>query len=282
MSRNKIPDPVISVAALPVPFRPGPHGVHATELRDVPVEVPIGIVYNSLPYAVMMAAPADLEDFAYGFSLTEGVIASIADIRSIEQRMEDDAIRLDIALSGERFSNHLARKRAMSGRTGCGVCGVTDLANVPRAPLRPAKPFSVAPDAISSALGALDRAQPLNARTRAMHAAAFADRAGAIALVREDVGRHNALDKLVGAMLRDGVDGAEGFALITSRCSFEMVEKAAAARIGMLVAISAPTSLAIERAQAHGMTLIAVARPDYGLAFTGPQPELQGKVEAHF
>jgi FdhD protein len=275
MSRDKIPDPVKSVAALQVPFRAAQRSVQTTEMRDVPVEVPIAIVYNSLPYAVMMAAPADLEDFAYGFSLTEGVIAAMADIRAIEHRTEDDAIRLDIALSGERFSHHLARKRAMSGRTGCGVCGITDLANLPRSPIRPSAALTIAPDAISSALAALEHAQPLNARTRAMHAAAFADHAGAIVLVREDVGRHNALDKLIGAMLREGLDSTDGFALITSRCSFEMVEKAAAARIGVLVAISAPTSLAIERAQAHGIALIAVARSDYGLAFTGSDARLE-------
>ncbi|HUZ67042.1 MAG TPA: formate dehydrogenase accessory sulfurtransferase FdhD [Beijerinckiaceae bacterium] len=271
MRAAKTPDPVRSVIAHRLEYGAKAGSVAATEMRDVPVEVPIAIVYNSVPYAVMMAAPADLDDFAYGFSLTEGVIASMGDIRSVEQSAEGEAIRLDIALSGDRFSAHLARKRAMSGRTGCGVCGVTDLANLPHAPLRARKAWTFEPEAIAAALGALERAQPLNARTHAMHAAAFADRKGSIALVREDVGRHNALDKLIGRILLDGLDADQGFGLITSRCSFEMVEKAAAAGLRLLVAISAPTSLAIERAQAHGIMLIAVARSDYGLAFTGPE-----------
>jgi len=258
---------VRSVPALRVPFASGSADASKNEIRDVPVETPIGVVYNSVPYAVMMASPADLVDFVYGFSLTEGVIEQPSDIRSIACVPEKDSVTIEIALSGERFSQHLARKRAMSGRTGCGLCGVTDLADLPRARRRSKGAVAIEAAAMAGALAALDGAQPLNARTRAMHAAAYADTRGVLRLVREDVGRHNALDKLIGRMMLDRLDPAQGFAVITSRCSFEMVEKAAAAGFGTLVAISAPTSLAIERAQAHGLSLVALARADYAMAF---------------
>ena len=267
MASELAPDPVRSVPALRVPFASGSADASKNEIRDVPVETPIGVVYNSVPYAVMMASPADLVDFVYGFSLTEGVIEQPSDIRSIACVPEKDSVTIEIALSGERFSQHLARKRAMSGRTGCGLCGVTDLADLPRARRRSKGAVAIEAAAMAGALAALDGAQPLNARTRAMHAAAYADARGVLRLVREDVGRHNALDKLIGRMMLDRLDPAQGFAVITSRCSFEMVEKAAAAGFGTLVAISAPTSLAIERAQAHGLSLVALARADYAMAF---------------
>eukprot|EP01037_Dinobryon_pediforme_P028433 gene28433-31713_t len=166
------------------------------------------------------------------------------------------------------MQRHLARGRALSGRTGCGLCGISDLSALPQAEPAPRlEPVALA--AIHVALGALEAAQPLNAQTRAVHAAAFANLDGHIVAVREDVGRHNALDKLIGALLRGGQDPADGFIVITSRCSFEMVEKAARSGAHTLVAISAPTSLAIERAQRYGLTLVALARSDSARIFNG-------------
>ena len=236
--------------------------------RDLPVETPIAIVYAPTPYAVMMASPMDIEDFAYGFSLTEGVIESAADIRAIDVAPDQGGLKLTITLASDRLKAHLARARNIAGRTGCGVCGVEDINQLPFARVKPraGKPLSIA--AARRAVRALDAMTPLGDLTRATHAAAWCDEAGDILFVREDVGRHNALDKLIGALMRGGVDTARGFVMVTSRCSFEMVEKAAALGARAIVAISAPTSLAVERARAHGMTMLAVARADGALLFT--------------
>ena len=238
-------------------------------MRAVAVERPINIVYGGVPYAVMMATPADLEDFVIGFSLTEGVIVAADDIRALRQEEQPDGVRLHVDLAPERLHAMLARRRAMAGRTGCGVCGIDDIAALPRANRPLAQPGAIEADAIRRALAGLERNQPLNDRTRAVHGAAWANLAGAVVCVREDVGRHNALDKLIGALVRTGVDAADGFAVVTSRCSYEMVEKTAAFGAACLVAISAPTSLAIERAAAHRMTLVAVARADAFTVFAG-------------
>ncbi|MGI4951224.1 MAG: formate dehydrogenase accessory sulfurtransferase FdhD [Janthinobacterium lividum] len=238
--------------------------------RAVAVETPVNLVYGTVPYAVMMATPADLEDFARGFSLTEGVITAAADIRGIAAETVADGIRLVVDLVPARFHGLLARRRAMAGRTSCGVCGIEDLAALPRAPLR-ASPATAVPHAsIRRALQELPAHQPLNAATRAVHAAAWAGLDGGIVLAREDVGRHNALDKLIGALLAAGTDPTTGFMLITSRVSYEMVEKTASFGAGTLVAISAPTSLGIAQAARHGITLIGIARPDAMTSFTGP------------
>ena len=172
---------------------------------------------------------------------------------------------------GERLHKHLARQRAMTGRTGCGVCGIDDIEALRRARGTSVAAPSIAVTTIARALRALDERQILNLETRAVHGAAWADGSGAIQAVREDVGRHNALDKLIGAMLRAGADPTDGFALITSRCSFEMVEKAATFGARTLVSISAPTSFAIERARALDLTLIAIARRDTLTVFNGEE-----------
>ena len=245
--------------------------------RALAVEMPVNLVYGSVPYAVMMATPADLEDFAYGFSLTEGIVASADEIRGAVVEPGDGGLRLLVDLAPGRLREHLARKRAISGRTGCGVCGIEDLASLPQAALPQAEArdastrVSVRPVAIARALSDLGDAQALGRDTRAVHAAAWARLDGGLAAVREDVGRHNALDKLIGALIRAGTDPAEGFLVITSRCSFEMVEKAAHFGASVLVAISAPTSLAIDRARLHGMTLCAIARADSFTVFCGDE-----------
>lgn len=262
-----LPAGAVSVEAVTLPFggppRPGQ--------RLVPEEVPVNITYATVPYAVMMATPADLEDFAYGFSLTEGVIAGAADIRAVTVEAEARGLRLQVDLVPARLHAHLARRRSMVGRTGCGLCGIEDLDDLPQAasPMGPAPALSLA--ALRRALSALETRQALGDATRGAHAAGFATATGELALLREDVGRHNALDKLAGAMLRNRVPAGEGFVIVTSRCSFEMVEKAAAMGARALVAISAPTSLALERARQHDMILLAIARRDAVTAFHGAE-----------
>ncbi|MFY7961587.1 MAG: formate dehydrogenase accessory sulfurtransferase FdhD [Elsteraceae bacterium] len=240
----------------------------APNSREVAVETPVNLLYGGLPYAVMMASPLDLEDFAAGFSLTEGLIESVDEIRAIRREDRADGVLLDVELTPGRFRAHLARRRSLSARTGCGVCGVASLEETPRAKHPVESAPLPAPSAIERAVGALEARQPLNLLTRAVHAAAWCDLNGRILEIREDVGRHNALDKLIGARLRAGAGPQSGFILITSRCSFEMVEKTAIFGAPALVALSAPTSLAIERAEALHLALFAIARDDGAVAFT--------------
>ena len=241
------------------------------DTRSTPVETAVNIVYAPLPYAVMMATPADLEDFAAGFSLTEGVIDSVDEIRSIEVEPQERGLRLVVTLGAERMQRHLARTRNMAGRTGCGLCGIDDLSALPAARVSGRERGPLRLSSVQRALAQLPAHQPLNDLTHAVHAAAWCDAQGALVAAREDVGRHNALDKLIGALTRAGTDAGDGFILITSRCSFEMVEKAATFGAGAIVAVSAPTSLAIERAQAHSMTLVAIARADGAMCFAGAE-----------
>jgi FdhD protein len=243
-------------------------GLSVRTERAIAAEVPVSFVYGDAPYAVMMASPGDAEDFAYGFSLTEGLIRSTSEIRAVAVTTQGKGLSLEIELAPGRFREHLARRRAMTGRTSCGLCGVETVEQLPQAErLAPGPP--VAARAIFAALANLHKNQKLNEATRAVHAAAFCARDGAIRAVREDVGRHNALDKLIGAMARENVSPRDGFVLVTSRASFEMVEKAAIFGATTLVAISAPTTLAIERAEALGLTLAAIARADSMMVFAG-------------
>ena len=244
--------------------------------RSLAVEGAVNVVFGGVPFAVMMLTPADLEDFAYGFSLTEGVIEAASDIRGVRLEQDPDGLRLHVDLAPGRLHAHLARRRAMAGRTGCGVCGIEDLAHLKRARGRMAEAPLVRLAALGRALAELDAGQVLGAETRAVHAAAWADLDGHVTHVREDVGRHNALDKLIGALLREGGDPAAGLILITSRCSFEMVEKAASFGVRTVVAISAPTSLALERARAFDMTLAGIARQDSVTVFHGRERILAG------
>ncbi len=265
MRPNEAVDAILPASAARLPFD-GSRGERLE--RALPIEAPVGIVYAPTPYAVMMASPIDLEDFAYGFSLTEGVIAHARDIRAVEIEHEPRGYRLIVTLASDKLRTHMARARNLAGRTGCGVCGIEDIGALPFAPSRPrvGRPLSVS--AARRAILALDSRLPIGDLTRATHAAVWCDDGGEILFVREDVGRHNALDKLIGALMRADVDPAHGFVVITSRCSFEMVEKTAAFGARAIVAVSAPTSLALERARAHDMTLIAVARRDGALLFT--------------
>ncbi|MDP3257434.1 MAG: formate dehydrogenase accessory sulfurtransferase FdhD [Bosea sp. (in: a-proteobacteria)] len=236
---------------------------------EVAVEWPVNIRYGSLPYAVMMATPLDLEDFVTGFSLTEGIIESAGEIRGIDIIAEPEAITLEVNLAPDRFRTHLGRQRRLSGRTSCGVCGIEDASQLPRARPGPARRASLGATAVATAVATIKNHQPLHGRTRSVHAAAWSDLDGRILMAREDVGRHNALDKLIGAVLRAGLSPAEGFIVVTSRASFEMVEKASILGAPALVSVSAPTSLAISRAQASGLILVSVARDDGCEVFVG-------------
>lgn len=237
--------------------------------RTVAAEVAVNVAYATVPFAVMMMTPDDLYDFAVGFSLTEGIIAEAREVRGVRVEPDHQGLRLLVDLSPGRLRRHLARRRSLSGRTGCGLCGIDDLTDLPQA----ARPAGAAPairiEAVRRALAGLKDRQPLNRATGAAHAAAFADLDGTLVTVREDVGRHNALDKLIGALLRAGAAAAAGFFVVTSRCSFEMVEKVAACGGRTLVAISAPTSLALERARSYDMTLVGIARRDAMTVFNG-------------
>jgi len=243
-------------------------GLAFASQRAIAVEIPVAFTYGDTPYAVMMASPGDAEDFAYGFSLTEGIVRAPEEIRSVKVTPQDKGLAVEIELAPGRFREHLARRRVLTGRTSCGLCGVETVDQLPQAePVAAAAPITA--KALFAALANLENNQQLNALTHAVHAAAFCARDGAIRALREDVGRHNALDKLIGALLRENVSPRDGFIVVTSRASFEMVEKAAIFGVSTLVAISAPTSLAIERASDLGLTLAAIARPDGAMVFTG-------------
>jgi FdhD protein len=265
-SRNgPLPDAAEAAAAV-VSFDTG---AVSTGRRALPAEEPVEIAYGGVPFAVMMVTPSDLEDFAYGFSLTEGIVENRQDIRQVRVEQVENGLRCAIDLSAERLHGHLARRRALSGRTGCGLCGIDDLASLPHAKVPEGRAPPVAVNAIRRALASMEDAQPLNDLTRAVHAAAWATLDGEIVLVREDVGRHNALDKLIGALLRRHADPSRGFVIVTSRCSFELVEKIAAFQARTLVSVSAPTSRALDRARALDITLVGIARRDSMTVFHG-------------
>lgn len=228
-------------------------------------EVPIAFVFNGVSHAVMMATPVDLEDFAVGFALTEGIVAARAEIYGVEIETVADGMEVRCEIAAARFARLKERRRTLAGRTGCGLCGVDSLREAVRKPDLPQAggetgPQSFAPAAIRRAIDALHSFQPLHAATGAAHAAAWADRSGAIVLVREDVGRHNALDKLVGAAVRAQIPPAAGFAVVTSRASYELVQKTAVFGARCLVAVSAPTALAARCARESGITLVGFAR----------------------
>ena len=251
------------------------HDLDGAAMRglDVAEEIPLAISYNGTPHAVMMGTPVDLEDFAVGFSIAEGTARDLRDFKSITAAPCDGGIAVDIGLTPAALHRVLARRRIRSlrGHTSCGLCGVEDLTQLDMTAavrLRAARPIDRL--ALERALAHLRSVQPLATRTHGAHAAAWVDLNGTLALVREDVGRHNAMDKLIGAALRASVDFGEGFCLITSRCSYEMAQKAVAAGIPALVAISAPTALAIRTAQAAGLTLATVDRSGGFFIYAAP------------
>jgi FdhD protein len=225
-------------------------------------ELPVALIYNDRPHAVMMATPADLEDFALGFSLSEGIIADASEFESVRIEPALAGIEIHICIPDERGDVLEHRVRQLTGRTGCGLCGAQTLEAAVRHPAPVKEPATFTDSALHRAISELQSRQTINIATGATHAAAWVLPNGFVDAVREDVGRHNALDKLIGAMMRSGTDVSQGFMLVTSRGSYEMVMKAATIGIGILVAISAPTALAIALANEANVTLIGFARAD--------------------
>jgi FdhD protein len=281
MDNDRAPDPLPasrSGDAAPALSRSGARRVEALRVEagrpaprreTVAEEEPIALVYNGLSYAVMMATPDDLEDFALGFSLTEGILASPAELYdvTVERLPRGAEVRLTVAAA--RFADLRARQRNLAGRTGCGLCGVDTIAEALRPVARVASPTRFEPAAITAAMAAFPALQALNREVGAVHAAGFARADGSILAVREDVGRHNALDKLAGHLARAGLDAAQGFVVVTSRCSYEMVHKTAAAGVPLIASVSAPTALAIAFAEEAGVTLCAFARDDRFTVYAG-------------
>ena len=237
--------------------------------RAIPEETAIAFTFNTASYAVMMATPQDLEDFALGFSLTEGVVSSRDAIESVEIVEGDVGIELRIWLTAPHAAEFLGRRRKMAGPTGCGLCGIESLTEAMRPPPIVGEGLVFTPDQIMHAIDSLFPLQVLNHETRAVHAAGFWEPASGLVAVREDVGRHNALDKLAGALAR-GYVAPQGIVVLTSRVSVEMVQKSAAIGAPVIVAVSAPTALAVRMADAAGMTLVAIARKDGFEVFTHP------------
>ncbi len=242
--------------------------------RTLPEEVPVALVYDGTTHAVMLASPADLEDFAIGFSLTERRIATPADIAELEIVVQPSGIEARMWLAPAAGREVLDRRRALLGPTGCGLCGIDSLdAALPPVPPVAAGPLLAVAE-IEAAVAALRPAQVLNAEARALHAAGLWRPGGSggdagLVAVREDVGRHNALDKLAGALARSGEAAAGGVLVMSSRLSVELVQKAAAIGVSIVAAVSAPTALALRTARAAGMTVVGIARDDGFEIFTG-------------
>lgn len=235
---------------------------------EVAEEVPVAFVYNGRPHVVMMATPADFEDFAVGFSLSEEIVASLPEIERCEVIPYSQGVELQLMIPADRAAAVAGRDRQLAGRTGCGLCGVQTIADALRPTRTVAHRWSLAPDGLWRAESMLAARQALNRTTNAVHAAAWATPDGELQVVREDVGRHNALDKVIGGLARQGLDPSTGFVVMTSRASYELVQKAAAAGIPLLAAVSRPTGLAVRLADAAGMTLVALLRGRSGNVYT--------------
>lgn len=234
-------------------------------------ETPVTLAYNLSPHAVMMATPADLEDFAVGFSLTEGIVDRALDVQRVTVVRYDRGIELQVEVPADMAARSGTRSRRLSGRTGCGICGTEDVDRVLRELPQVAWPTRFEPSAVLRAMHELSARQPLNDETGAVHAAGWARADGTLIQVREDVGRHNALDKLVGAVLRSGVAPEQGFVVVTSRGSFELVQKVAILGAPLLAAVSAPTALAVRVAEQVGLTLVGFAREARMTVYSHPR-----------
>jgi FdhD protein len=245
-------------------------GSASESARVIPEETALALTYNGGTYAVMMGTPQDLEDFAIGFSLSEGIIHSLDDIDSLDVVGLDDGIELRMWLAQSRADRLSDRRRHIAGPTGCGICGIDSIAEAVRPAAIVAAGGSFSPQQITAAIQSIPPLQAINVATRAVHAAAFWTKAAGIVALREDVGRHNALDKLAGALAQQKVDAADGMVLLTSRVSVEMVQKTAAMGAPLMVAVSAPTALAVRMADTAGITLAAIARADGFEVFTHP------------
>jgi FdhD protein len=238
--------------------------------RTLAEEVPVAFSYDGTTHAVLMATPDDLEDFALGFSYTEGIISTAGEIAELAVLGVADGIVLRMWLTGERSDAFAARRRRFVGPAGCGMCGLESLAEVKRGIPMASYGLQVSRRDIEEAVASLPASQQLNMQTRAVHAAAFW-RPDQGLVLREDVGRHNALDKLAGALLRTGRSAAEGILVLSSRISIELVQKAAIMGASMIVGVSAPTALAVRTAEATGLTLVGIARDDGFEVFSHPE-----------
>jgi formate dehydrogenase accessory protein FdhD len=242
-----------------------------TRERDlVAEEMPVALVYHGVPHVVMLATPADLEDYAVGFTLSEGLVARADEIRGVEVTLGEEAAEVRITVAWERFSALLDRRRNLTGRSGCGLCGQETVAAAVREvqAVGPGARLTIAE--LHEAIAQLEHLQPINARTGSVHAAAWVVPGKGIQLVREDVGRHNALDKTIGALVRSGRDPKDGALLLTSRASFEIVQKSAAVGVAFVAAFSAPTAFAVRLAERAGLTLVAFAREHQHVVYAHP------------
>jgi len=242
---------------------------HTTD--RVAEELPVALVYHDVPHVVMLATPADLEDYAVGFTLSEALVASADEIRGVEVRRGAASVDVHITVAWERFTQLLQRRRNLTGRTGCGLCGAETAADAIRETAAVPAGVAVTSADLHAAIEQLAGLQPINARTGSVHAAAWVVPGEGIRVVREDVGRHNALDKTIGALVRTGADLAAGYMLITSRASYEMVQKCATVGIPFLAALSAPTAFAVRLAERSGVTLVAFARRDQHVVYAHPK-----------
>ncbi len=243
----------------------------------VPEETPIALSFAGTTHAVMMATPADLDDFALGFSLTEGIIGTAGEIDSIEVEDLGAGIDIQIKLKDSANTRFQARRRRLAGPVGCGLCGIELIDEAMRSVAEVGRSDLVlTPDDIVRSVRMLAKMQPLHAETGAVHAAGFYLPGKGVVAAREDVGRHNALDKLAGALAKAGIDGMSGAVVVTSRVSVEMIQKTAAIGAAFIIAVSAPTALAIRTAEAAGMTLVALVRGDEFDIFTHPQRVADG------
>jgi FdhD protein len=226
----------------------------------LPEEVPVAILLNSESYAVMMATPADLQDFALGFVVSEGLVQHSSHVKNVLVLHQEEGFSVDVAVDEARLLRTQMISRVLEGRVGCGLCGIQELEDAIRMPKEKVQQVEFSNIAIAKAYRALPDHQPMNALNKTVHAAAWCSAAGKILLAREDVGRHNALDKLIGAMARSNTSPQEGFVLMSSRCSFELVQKSARVGIGALATISAPTALALKLARQAGLQLAALSK----------------------
>lgn len=271
--KGSVPFPVVEVS----------HAMGRERALDRPlaIEMPVAFEVNGIAYAVMMATPTDLEDYATGFALAEGMIGQPSDILDLSFHETGEACLVRLTLDQERAGPLLERVRMRLTEGSCGLCGLDSIEEVLRPLPTVETDLAVEHSAVRRAVSDLTTFQLEGRRTGAMHAAAFCRADGSIVLAREDVGRHNALDKLVGALARAGTDPASGFVLVSARCSYELVEKTARAGCPMLVAISAPTTLAVDRARGAGMTLIALARDDSMLVVCDGAARLRPSLADH-
>ncbi len=231
----------------------------AATVWQVPEEVPVSLQFNSAAYAVMMATPANFEDFAVGFAIAEGLVARAADVTGILVLPSEAGYAVDLSVPEEKLNRARMARRSLEGRTGCGLCGIEDIHDAVRMPAKALPSVALNPQAVARAYEELPAHQPMSRENRTVHAAAWCSVDGEIRLAREDVGRHNALDKLIGALARQGSVMTDGFVLMSSRCSFELVQKCAIAGVGALATVSAPTALALALAREAKLKLAALS-----------------------